>query len=46
MENDLKKLYNTLLLVETKGESTRIMAGIMDFVNSLIEKAKKQEQEV
>lgn len=46
MENDLKKLYNTLLLVETKGESTRIMAGIMDFVNGLIEKAKKQEKEV
>ena len=45
-ENELKKLYNTLLLVETKGESTRIMAGIMDFVNGLIEKAKKQEKEV
>ena len=46
MENELKKLYNTLLLVETKGESTKIMAECMRFVEQLIKKEENQSQEV
>ena len=42
MENNLKKLYNTMLLIETKGESTKIMAECIKFLEQLItEEAKK-----
>lgn len=41
METDLKKLYNTLLLVETKGESTKVMADCIRFLEELINKANK-----
>ena len=36
MENELRKLYNTLLLVETKGESTKVMAECLRFTEQLI----------
>lgn len=42
MENDLKKLYNTLLLIETKGESTKIMAECIKFTDQLITKAHEE----
>lgn len=35
MENELIKLYNTLLLIETRGESTKIMADCLRFVEQL-----------
>lgn len=35
MENELLKLYNTLLLIETRGESTKIMADCLRFVEQL-----------
>ena len=42
MENNLKKLYNTMLLIETKGENTKIMAECIKFLEQLIiEEAKK-----
>lgn len=42
MVNELRKLYNTLLLVETKGENTKIMAECIKFLEQLIiEEAKK-----
>ena len=42
MENNLKKLYNTMLLIETKGESTKIMAECIKFLEQLItEEAQK-----
>ena len=42
MENNLKKLYNTMLLIETKGENTKIMAEWIKFLEQLIiEEAKK-----
>lgn len=42
MVNELRKLYNTLLLIETKGESTKIMAECIKFLEQLItEEAKK-----
>lgn len=43
MENDLKKLYNTLLLIETKGESTKIMAECIKFTEQLINRAREEE---
>ena len=36
MENNLRKLYNTMLLIETKGENTKIMAESIRFVEQLI----------
>lgn len=36
MENNLKKLYNTMLLIETKGENTKIMAECIKFLEQLI----------
>lgn len=42
MENELKKLYNTLLLIETKGESTKIMAECIKFTEQLINRAKEE----
>ena len=42
MENNLKKLYNTMLLIETKGENSKIMAEWIKFLEQLIiEEAKK-----
>lgn len=35
MDTELLKLYNTLLMVETKGESTKIMADCLRFVEQL-----------
>ncbi len=35
MENELTKLYNTLMLIETKGESTKLMAQCLNFVDGL-----------
>lgn len=42
MENELKKLYNTLLLIETKGESTKIMADCIKFTEQLINRAHEE----
>lgn len=42
MVTELKKLYNTMLLIETKGENTKIMAECIKFLEQLItEEAKK-----
>lgn len=42
MENNLRKLYNTMLLIETKGENTKIMAECIKFLEQLIaEEAKR-----
>lgn len=46
MENDLKKLYNTLLLIETKGESTKIMAECIKFTEQLINRAREESAKV
>ena len=42
MESKLKKLYNTLVLVETKGESTKIMAECLHYVEKLAAEAKAE----
>ena len=47
MENNLKKLYNTMLLIETKGENTKIMAECIKFLEQLItEEAKRSSAPV
>lgn len=42
MVDDLTKLYNTLLLIETRGESTKIMAQCLQFMEQMI--ADKQSE--
>ena len=42
MENNLRKLYNTMLLVETKGENTKIMAECIKFLEQLIADESKK----
>lgn len=46
MVNDLSKLYNTLKMIETKGENTVYMAYCIRFLERLIAKAKSEETEV
>ena len=36
MTEKLSKLYNTLMLIDTKGENTKIMAQCLQFVESMI----------
>lgn len=36
MLNELTKLYNTLLLIETKGESTKIMSQCLMYLEQLV----------
>ena len=43
MTNELSKLYNTLLLIETKGESTKLMTQCLQFVEQLIVKEQTTE---
>lgn len=38
MKEDIIKLYNTLLLVETRGESTKIMGQCLQFIEQLVQK--------
>lgn len=44
MTVELTKLYNTMLLVETRGESTKIMADCIRFVEHLIKKSKEENE--
>lgn len=46
MADNLVKLYNTLLLIETKGESTKIMGQCLQFMEQMIaeEQDKKPEE--
>ena len=43
MVEKLTKLYNTLLLIETKGENTKIMANCLRFTEQMIIEAKAKE---
>ena len=36
MFNELTKLYNTLMLSETRGENTKIMAQCLQYIENLI----------
>ena len=48
MKEKLQTLYNTLLLIETKGENSKIMADCLRFTEKMIreadEAAKKEEE--
>lgn len=42
MDEQLMKLYNTMSLIETKGENTKIMCDCLRFVESLIDSVKEK----
>ena len=42
MLDDLQKLYNTLLLIETRGESTKIMGSCISYIEEMIKNATTQ----
>lgn len=42
MLENLTKLYNTLMLVETKGESTKLIADCLRFTEQLIMAEKER----
>jgi hypothetical protein len=43
MVSKLAKLYNTLLLIETKGENTKIMSQCLQYMEQLIAEEKASE---
>ena len=43
MVEELTKLYNTMMLVETKGENTKIMGNCLQYLDNLIAKARSEE---
>ena len=43
MGNELTKLYNTMMLIETKGENTKLMAQCLNFVSALINKCNSEQ---
>ena len=45
MSEELQKLYNTLLTIETKGESTIIMADCLRFLDQLRHKCEETKVE-
>ena len=42
MVEKLSKLYNTLLLIETKGENTKIMAQCIAYLEQMITNERKE----
>lgn len=42
---ELSKLYNTMLLIETKGESTKHMAICLDYLAALINRLSLEHVE-
>ena len=45
MEKKLQILYNTLCAIETKGESTTIMAECLKYIEQLINDEKNNQME-
>lgn len=43
MVEKLTRLYNTLMIIETKGENTKLMAQCLNYVSGLINEASQQE---
>ena len=43
MEEKLTRLYNTMLLVETKGESTKTMSDCIRYVEQLIKEQRENK---
>lgn len=44
MEEKLTRLYNTLMLIETKGEGTKLMAQCLNYVQTLAAEARRPEK--
>lgn len=44
MKTKLTKLYNTMALIETKGESTKLMAQCLMYVEQLAKECDKPEE--
>lgn len=42
MVNELVKLYNTMMLIETKGENTKQMALCLNYLSQLIAKCASE----
>ncbi len=45
MIENLSKLYNTLMLIETKGENTKIMAQCLQYIEQLIANERNKPEE-
>lgn len=43
MEQKLRVLYNTLALIETKGDSTKLMAQCLIYVDNLAKEAQAND---
>lgn len=43
MDQKLQKLYNTLLLVETKGESTKIMGECLRYIEQMLKELVEEQ---
>lgn len=43
---NLQKLYNTMLLIETKGDSTKTMADCLRFIERMIADVEQPETNV
>lgn len=46
MLENLTRLYNTLMLVETKGESSKLMVDSIRFLEQMIAAERQQRSEV
>lgn len=46
MVNKLTKLYNTLMLVETKGENTKIMAQCLQYLEQMVNEEQIKSSEI
>lgn len=44
MEEKLTRLYNTMMCIETKGESTKLMAQCLNYVQALVAEARLPEK--
>lgn len=45
MKNKLTGLYNTMALIETKGNSTLLMADCLKFLNQCIQECEQEQPE-
>jgi hypothetical protein len=45
MVNKLTKLYNTLMLIETKGENTKIMAQCLQYLEQMVNEEQGKSAE-
>lgn len=44
MDTKLIKLYNTLMTIETKGESTKVMADCLRYIETMVADLNKPKE--